>query len=272
MTGLTEIQAEFQDYLLGRSDTIAARVRGNERIGATDLLQVYRHGYLQRLAEALGNDFPGLRGLLGPAVFAHMARAYVAAHPSQHSSLRWLGRNVPHHLATHPISGQPLAAGMARFDWAVALAFDARDDVPATMADMLGLPAAAWDSFRLVFADAVSDFRADSGIADLRRAILHDEPVPPVAGDSDQRWIVWRQDEEVQYRTLAEDEAAAFDLMRNNNRFGAMCCLLAEKFANPDAALRSAQMLKDWLDRGLVAAIDHDGLASGLAADRAVAN
>jgi len=262
VTRLSEIQSEFQRYLLGDSDTIAAMVRGNERIIAADLLQVYRRGYSLRLVEALGNDFPGLHGLLGPAAFAHMARAYVAAHPSQHSSLRWLGRNLPHHLATHPIPGQPFAADMAHFDWAVALAFDARDEVPATMADMLALPAAAWDSFRLLFTEAVSDFRADAGIADLRRAVLRAVDLPQIGAGGEQRWVVWRQDEDVQYRPLAEDEAAALDLMRNNGRFGAMCRLLAEQFGNPDAALRSAQILKDWLDRGLVAAIDHDAAAS----------
>lgn len=112
------------------------------------------------------------------------------------------------------------------------------------------------------FPDAVSVFRADAGIADLRRAILHDEAMPPSAVGSEQRWVVWRQDEEVQYRPLAKDEAAAFELMRNYGRFGAKCRLLAETFANPDAALRSAQILKDWLDRGLLVAIDHDAAAS----------
>jgi hypothetical protein len=151
---------------------------------------------------------------------------------------------------------------MARFDWAVAQAFDARDQQPAKMAELLSLPAAAWDSLRLVFAEAVGDFTADAVIGDVRRAVLHDETAWPEASGIDQRWVVWRQNEDVQYRVFAQDEAAAFDLMRAGGSFGAMCQLLGDQFGNPDAAMRSAQIIKDWFERDLVALIEHDAAVS----------
>ena len=262
MIVLPQIQGAFQDYLLGRSDAVAAHVLGNARIGPADLLLVYQRGYGMRLAEALANDFPGLHGLLGPAVFEQLALTYVAAHPSHNPSLRWLGRQLPAYLTQQTDAVHPLAAGMARFDWAVAQAFDAVNQPTATMAEVLALPAAAWESFRLTFAEAVSDIIADATIGDIRRAILRDEPVFPAASGDEVRWIVWRQGEDVQYRTLAVDESAAFDLMQAGGNFGAMCQLLSDQYGNPNAALRSAQILKDWLDRGLVVVIDHDAAVS----------
>lgn len=259
---LAELQRVFQDYLLGRSDAMTQAVNTNARIGAADLLLVYRRGYTQRLVEALGNDFPGLKGLLGEEDFERMAIGYVATHPSQHPSLRWLGRGFPAYLAHPGRTRHPLAASMARFDWAVALAFDAPDGPVAGLSALLALPPAAWESFRLVFVAGVSDFVADAATGNLRRALLHDEADLPSAAGYESHWLTWRQGEEVQYRSLGNDEAAALDLMQGGGDFAAMCRLLAEEFGRVDAAQRSAEILKDWLERGLVAAIDHDAAIS----------
>ncbi|MBK8160968.1 MAG: putative DNA-binding domain-containing protein [Rhodospirillaceae bacterium] len=262
MTSLDRTQTDFQNFLLGCSTSIVEQVRGNARIGESDLLHVYRHGYWARLVEALANDFPGLCGLLGADAFDRLSRDYLAANPSRHPSLRWLGRGIASHLDQFPVEAQPLAAGMARFDWAVAQAFDARDQIAVTMTDILALPPTAWESLRLTFTDAVSDLVADSSIGELRRAILHDAGEMPAAREIGQRWIVWRQDEDVQYRPVADDEAAAFDLIRDGATFGVMCQHLSDHCRHPAAAVRSAEILKDWLDRGLVAEIAHDATVS----------
>ena len=44
-------------------------------------LQIYREGYLRRLAEAIKNDYPALARILGPDAFRSLARRYLAACP-----------------------------------------------------------------------------------------------------------------------------------------------------------------------------------------------
>ena len=79
-----------------------------------------------------------------------MARAYVAKHPSQHPSIRWAGRHLADFLATEaPYRDDPWFADMARFDWALAFAFDAADAPAAGLADLVGVPPEFWGSIRL---------------------------------------------------------------------------------------------------------------------------
>ncbi len=246
MMRLDQLQQSFQKYLLG--DTAQAPLLNESR----DRLDIYRRGYALRLVEALGNDFPGLKVMLGAAAFADIACGYIADHPSHHPSLRWLGRGLPDYLNAR---GETLAAGMARFDWAVALAFDAPDETIIGLPDLLALPAEAWAHFSLRFAAGVSIITADAGTGDLRRALLHDETVNDAAPGLPVSWLVWRAGEDVQYRALAEDEAACFDRMQRGASFAAMCEDLARDFHEANAAQRGAEMLQDWLQRGLVAAI-----------------
>src|SRR5204863_2585313 len=85
---LADLQRAFQDYLLASSEGFAASVRDTRKADRATLLDVYRDGYALRLIEVLTNDYPGLLAMAGPADFDHLARAYIAAHPSRHPSVR----------------------------------------------------------------------------------------------------------------------------------------------------------------------------------------
>lgn len=252
---LDQTQLSFQRYLLGDLTQAPPVNEPPER------LDIYRRGYAARLVEALGNDFPGLKAMLGSAAFADSMRRYIAGHPSSHPSLRWLGRHLADHLARQ---GEASAAGMARFDWAVALAFDAPDEPLVALPDLLALPAEAWAHFGLRFAAAVSMLTAEAGTGDLRQALLHADTaggaMPGVAMNDTApglpvNWLIWRSGEDVQYRALPADEADGFASMQAGASFAAMCEILAGDHHAADPAQRGAEMLQDWLQRGLVSAI-----------------
>lgn len=258
MTTLAEMQRDFQDYLLGGSEMITTSIHADGVLPVPARLGIYRFAYGQRLVEALTNEFPGLQALLGETAFATLARRYLAAHPSRHPSLRALGQALAAFLASTD-APHPLARDMAAFDWAVARAFDARDEIPIVLAEILTLPAETWEMLRLTFAESVSFFAGAAGIGDLRRALLRGEPADPVAGDRTVSWLVWRQDDQVQFRPVTHAEAASFGLMQNGGTFGAMCEKLAQNLPqHEEPVLRAATYLKDWVERGLVVGVDHD--------------
>ena len=148
---LGDLQRSFQDYLLVTNEGFATSVRDTTKTDRITLLGVYRDAYALRLIEVLTNDFPGLLAMAGPADFDHMARAYIAAHPSTTPSVRWFGRHLADFLgATHPYSTTPAAAEMARFEWALGQSFDAPDADPIAAQDLMALPPDAWEtlSFR----------------------------------------------------------------------------------------------------------------------------
>ena len=76
-----------------------------------------------------------------------MARAYIAAHPSRHPSVRWFGEDLADFLGrTPPYSRTPAAAEMARFEWALGEAFDSPDVAPVTAEALMALPPEAWET------------------------------------------------------------------------------------------------------------------------------
>jgi hypothetical protein len=261
---LQRTEALFQDALLGRSPAILEVVRGNVREDAVTMFGVYRNAYWSRLAECLANDFPGLKRLAGDAAFDRQARAYVAKHPSQHPSIRWVGRNLAAFLASEePYRDDPWLADMARFDWALAFAFDAADAPAAGLADLAGVPPEFWGSVRLVFHPTLDAFRISTPV-DQVRPLLLDDPAASFdrSARSERAIMVWRIGYDVKFRAIDPLEHAALQGMRTHASFGDMCELVALEVGADTAPLRAAQILQGWLEWGVVATIAHDGLGS----------
>ena len=138
---LGDLQRAFQDYLVRDSEAFEVAVRDTKKADRVTLLDVYRDGYALRLIEVLTNDYPGLMAMAGPADFDHVARAYIAAHPSRHPSVRWFGRGLADFMATTaPYSAAPAAVEMVRFEWALGEAFDSPDVTPMDTTGLRGGP------------------------------------------------------------------------------------------------------------------------------------
>ena len=120
---------------LGRADRLT-RVAGaeadsllkpNGRLTSSDRLEIYAKSYWYRILDALYDDFPGLRAIVGVRAFDKLSRAYLAEMPSESFTLRNLGSRLAQWLAHHPEhagKNPPLALDMARLEWAHVVAFD----------------------------------------------------------------------------------------------------------------------------------------------------
>ena len=261
---LARTEGLFQDGLLGRSQAILPLVRGNAREDAAVMFGVYRNAYWSRLAECLSNDFPGVKRLAGDQAFDQLARAYIAKHPSEHPSIRWVGRKLADFLATaEPYRDDPWLADMARFDWALAFAFDAADAPAAGLADLAGVPPEFWGSVRLVFHPTLDVFRVATPVDAIRPLLFEDAAA---SFDRDARCeravLVWRIGHDVKFRGIEPLEHAALQAMRSHANFADMCELVALEVGTEAAPLRAAQILQGWLEWGIVATIGHDGLGS----------
>ena len=253
---LADLQRAFQDYLLASSDGFRSAVRDTRKADRATLLGVYRDGYALRLIEALTNDYPGLMAMAGPADFDRMARAYIAAHPSRHPSIRWYGRGLADFLATTaPYSSTPAAAEMARFEWALGEAFDSPDGLPVTAEALIALPQEAWET--LCF----------STLASLRRLTLafeapqawqRREEVEP--GDLGVErapeplvWAIWRPELVSNFRSLDSDEAAMLDALVEGRAFPELCEAVAPFTGDEQAPARAAGLLRAMVEGGMIA-------------------
>jgi len=97
-------------------------VKPNDRLSACERLEIYNRQYWFRILDSLAEDYPGLRAVLGGARFGRLARAYLAQCPSRSFTLRNLGSRLPEWLEANPHG--PLAAAMARLEWAHIEAWD----------------------------------------------------------------------------------------------------------------------------------------------------
>src|SRR6202023_478741 len=89
------------------SDRIAPKtdaefIKPNDRLSASERLEIYSRSYWFRVLDSLRDDFPGLRAVLGQRAFHRLSRAYLADCPSQSFTLRNLGMRLEDWLRCNP--------------------------------------------------------------------------------------------------------------------------------------------------------------------------
>jgi hypothetical protein len=253
---LGDLQRAFQDYLLASSETFKAAVRDTSKADRTTLLDVYRDGYALRLIEALTNDYPGLMAMAGPADFDHMARAYIAAHPSRHPSIRWYGAGVADFLArTPPYNATPDAAEMARFEWALGEAFDSADVTPIDAAQVMALAPEAWETLRFTALPSLQrlTFAFEAPQAWQRRAEVEPGSLEVARAPTPVVWAIWRPELETNFRSLEPDEAPMLDALVEGKPFPELCETVAPFTGDEQAPARAAGLLRAMVEGGMIA-------------------
>jgi hypothetical protein len=106
---------------------ISAYIKPNVILSSFERLEIYNRQYWFRVIDALSEDYPALRAIVGPKRFDALIRAYLGENPSTSFTLRNLGKNLPAWLDRHPeFTGRrhALAVDAARVEWACVEAFD----------------------------------------------------------------------------------------------------------------------------------------------------
>ncbi len=112
------------------SEVAARIIKPNDRLDSFQRLQIYNQQYWWRLLGNFGEDFHGLRAVVGQRKFDLLATAYIQSCPSMSWSLRDLGEKLEGFLAAHPQLIAPhekLALEMVRVEWARIVAFDGEE-------------------------------------------------------------------------------------------------------------------------------------------------
>lgn len=248
---LREIQRGFwaslhsgePDAALVRAVLPSAALTPPERIG------IYQTMYFWRLYEVLREDFPKLHEALGDD-FETVVRDYLAAHPSEHPSVRHLGGHLTKFLAAHPTGvARPWLADLARLERARVDAFDAPDAVTLRPTDLHTVPPDAWSDLRFETIPALDVFRSRWPVHDVWATPAE----TPVARDTVVR--VWRQGFVVYHVAMDETEAAALATLRAGDPFDVVCETVAAHVDPETAPAEAGALLVRWLDDGLIARV-----------------
>jgi len=252
------MQRAFQRHVDRPSRVMEREVRSAPPADAARRLEVYASAYRARLVEALGIDYEALRALLGERAFEKLMLEFIATHPSRHPNLRWYGGDLGRFLSRSPHwRRRPLLAELAEFEWALGLAFDAADAPPVTAEAISRVPASAWPAMRVRLHPSVRQVPLRTNAPQIWRAASRRRKPPAIATRSrPAQWLVWRRALTPRYRPLPPDEARALELAARGRNFASLSGALRRFVGEERAALRGAQLLRNWLDEGLVCGIE----------------
>jgi hypothetical protein len=257
MPSLASLQQAFQDFVHEPEDKLGAIVddiQSDERVSAEDRLGIYSNAYRLRLLEALLTDYPGLHGLAGDEEFDLLGRAFIAAHASPYYNLRWYGGELPDFLRSSEEYRQyPVLADMADFELAIATAFDAADGPVLLIEDIARVAPEAWGEMRFRPHASVQRVELDWNVVPLWKAVKEEsEGEQPAKNAAPVHWVVWRADLRTLFRSMPDDESAAFDALRKGSSFGEICEVLLEWHEAELVAMRAAELLKQWTQAGML--------------------
>lgn len=212
-------------------------IKANDRLTSMERLEIYARSYWFRILDALYDDFPGLRAILGARAYDRLARAYLADMPSQSFTLRNLGSRLPEWLSLHPEhagKNPVLALDMVRLEWAHVEAFDGPAEKVLGPEDLLDLNLQM--TFRLqpyitllALQYPVDDLHLQvtefaEGHGEASNAVLRHKARRAVRRFSLKRQNIYlavhRVDESVYFRRMDADEFHLLDALRTGHPVG----------------------------------------------------
>ena len=257
MSRLTDMQNDFQSFLLRGDAAVEAHVVGTERVPIATRLGIYGDGYCARLSEALQANFPVLTRLLGEGDFATLATAYVRSHESSFFSIRYYGNALAQFLATEAdYAGAPVLAELARWEWTMTEVFDAADAASIGAGDLARVAPEEWADLRFDWHPSVRRLELAWNTPQIWKSVTDDTDQPEVTLHAEPvQWLLWRHELRTCFRSLSGAEALALDAAREGQPFGELCVALCAEFGEAEAPARAASFLRDWLGSGLLTAV-----------------
>jgi hypothetical protein len=254
MSALAKLQHAFQSFVLASDTGAAHAIVSTPTLNATARLEIYGAGYRLRLIEALASNYPRLKQVLGDEDFDSLALRYIASHRSRHPSIRWYGDGLAQFIATHHPDALWLAE-LARWEWAIATAFDAPDASTRDASALATIHPEAWSELRLSFHPSLQRLDLESNAVAMFKAFTEERSPPAPQTEERAAWMIWRQELKTQYRSLQADEAAMLDLMRAQGSFAEACELLCDWHEPERIPLQAASYMQRWFHDQLVCAL-----------------
>jgi hypothetical protein len=250
---LPDIQEAFQRFLLAGDSGIGSHVVGTRRVPVETRLGIYGDGYRSRLIEALESSFPVLAELLGEADFYTLASKYVASHESTFFSIRYYGDRLSDFLANDEnYARAPLLAELAKWEWAMADAFDAADAEPLDVSAFAQFAPEEWSELRFEWTPSAQVLQLEWNVPELWKAVTGETEQPDPSCSAARSWLIWRHELQIYFRSLPEAEAAVIAASRAGKSFGELCVLLCEHVDESEASAQAAGFLRGWVQSGLL--------------------
>jgi hypothetical protein len=190
---------------------LAAAARGASLV---DRFAVYRANHAVSLREALAEQFPVCRRLVGGEFFDAVAAAYVGTEPPREASLHGYGATFGAFVRGFPpCASVDYLGDVADLEFAWRAAWGAADAPVLRTADLAGLPPQRLIDTPLSLHPAVGRLRSPHPVASIWLAHQGDDPVRPPESWAPEAVLVCRPDADVTVAVLDHATAALLDAL-----------------------------------------------------------
>ena len=253
MTELSQVQDQFQKFLLSDRSNIHDAIVQTELVSVEARLDIYRDAYKLRLIESLATNFPALYAYLGTEEFNKLATYYIEAHPSSYRSIRWYG-NLLSDFIKKNFEQYPYLAELADFEWKMTLAFDAADEERVLIEEMSIVPPEDWVHLQFMLHSSLQRINYFWNVIPLWQALTHDKELPGLQQSPEAiGWVLWRSPEYIiQFYSLSQEEAWALDNLSQGVPFGSLCEGLCQWIEPEEVGMHAASFLKGWIQKGML--------------------
>jgi len=219
---MREDQAAFAATLLRGPDHLPADVFAGDSAAVLRGLRVHANTISHARLVALEDTFPRTRDHLGVAEFNRVSRAFIDIGGAQGRSLALIGAAFPDWLA------DPVAADLARAEWAWLESYHAADAAALALADLAGLSGAELLGLAVRRHPAARTVTLSSAAAPL--VDLHFAP-------GVRALLVVRPDADVRVLAIDAADVAVLDTAREISPLGNLIAHLAEMHPEGGAAV-----------------------------------
>ncbi|MEM8795281.1 MAG: DNA-binding domain-containing protein [Pseudomonadota bacterium] len=185
MPAQASTEAHFAESLLNPGKSAPAQVIGRNGVRSERRFNVYRNNVIYSLIEALGDNFPTVKLLVGDAFFEAVARIWVLENKPASPLLFEYGAGFPAFLdGFEPLKSLPYAGDIARVDEARRSAYYAANETVITIAELAELPEETLNAVRLRVHPALRLIVSDYPLLRLWYAAQGDGVASGLSGDA----------------------------------------------------------------------------------------
>lgn len=255
MSALAERQEAFLGAILDDEAALPDGWSGRHERG----LAIYRNNYRSSLVEALRSTFERSERLVGETAFRQAAAHHCITHPPSSWTLDLAGAGFAETCADL-FANDPDVAELAALEWAMHLAFVARDAqalTPDGFASICaGFDEARWESLALKVMPSVHCLAARYDLARLWSSLGSEESEAGLALlYESQGAIVWREDERPVFVLRPAWEAQALERFQTGETFAQVCAAMIAVLGEETAVAEAGAMLARWIAEGWVEAV-----------------
>jgi hypothetical protein len=244
-------------------DDLDDLIESDDRLSATERLEIYANAYFYRILDCLKEDFPATLATLGTDNFHNLITGYLIEYPPTEPSISYAGGYLADFLGHHRMHAMlerwPFIADLARLERTLIEVFHAAEAEPLSAEAMRSVVPGDWPALAMRTHPALAIVDCEWRVDELLRE------VEAAAGQGDQNRdaahgpvsvLVWRYHSQVHYRALDHAERAALELASAGASFAAICEAVAAACGEDDPLALINRLLARWIGEGLLVLAD----------------